>query len=88
MYSATAGQLYALLFPGDLSAIYIAPAITNFDLVGETYDVTVTDPGPPVHAATVHLMVNPNGVIKWGVLPAGTFSQYPLTGTAVTIPVA
>jgi hypothetical protein len=68
--------------------ITVTPAITNFDVVGETYNVTVTDPGPPVHTATTNLMVNPNGVIKWGILPAGTFSQYPLTGTALTIPVA
>jgi hypothetical protein len=61
--------------------------VTNVVLIGETYTVTVTDPINSATAST-NLMVNPNGVIKWGIIPAGTFSQYPLTGTAVTIPVA
>jgi len=59
--------------------------VTSFYVVGETYDVQVTDPAVPLHPTTAVLMVNPNGVIKWGT--PNTFSQYPLTGTAVTIPV-
>jgi hypothetical protein len=63
-----------------------SPTVTTFYVVGETYSVTVTDPVFPHPTATATLMVNPNGVIKWGT--PNTFSQYPLTGTAVTIPVA
>ena len=87
VYNASAGSFTLSSSPVASQPITDA-AITNFYVIGETYSVQVTDSGPPVHTATVSLMVNPNGVIKWGVLPAGTFSQYPLTGTAVTIPVA
>jgi hypothetical protein len=69
------------------SVPFTSAAVTNVVLIGETYTVTVTDPINSATAST-NLMVNPNGVIKWGIVPAGTFSQYPLTGTAITIPVA
>jgi hypothetical protein len=60
--------------------------VTSVFLIGETYAVTVTDTSNGATAST-NLMVNPNGVVKWTAIPAGTFSQYPLTGTALTIPV-
>jgi hypothetical protein len=63
-----------------------APTVSSFYVVGETYSVKVIDPAQPTHPTTATLMVNPNGVVKWGT--PNTFSQYPLTGTAVTIPVA
>jgi hypothetical protein len=87
VYGASSGSF--TLSSSPVASQPITSTVTSFALVGETYDVTVTDPGPPVHtSAIVPLMVNPNGVIKWTIAPAGTFSQYPLTGTAITIPVA
>jgi prepilin-type N-terminal cleavage/methylation domain-containing protein len=59
----------------------------NFVLIGETYNVTATDSAGGGQATVNNLMVNPNGVVKWGVIPPGTFYQYPLTGTALTIAV-
>jgi len=87
VYNASAGSF--TLSSSPVASQPITDSVTNFYVIGETYNVTVTDPGPPVRTTTVNnLMLNPNGVVKWGVLPAGTFYQGPLTGTALTIPVA
>jgi hypothetical protein len=87
VYNASSGSF--TLSSSPVASQPITSTVSSFALVGETYDVTVTDPGPPVHTSAITpLMVNPNGVIKWTTAPAGTFSQYPLTGTAITIPVA
>ncbi len=86
VYGATAGHTFTLSSSPVSSVPFTSATVTNVVLIGETYSVKVTDTGDG-NTATTNLMVNPNGVIKWGVIPAGTFSQYPLTGTAVTIPV-
>jgi hypothetical protein len=86
VYGATAGHTFTLSSSPVSSVPFTSATVTNVVLIGETYSVKVTDTGDG-NTATTNLMVNPNGVIKWGVIPAGTFSQYPLTGTAVTISV-
>jgi hypothetical protein len=85
VYGASSGSF--TLSSSPVASQPITSTATTFALVGETYDVTVTDPYNHADTAMVPLMVNPNGVIKWTAAPAGTFSQYPLTGTAITIPV-
>jgi hypothetical protein len=85
VYNASSGSF--TLSSSPVASQPITDAVTNFYVIGETYNVTVTDPANGDTAMANNLMVNPNGVIKWGTLPAGTFYQYPLTGTALTIPV-
>jgi hypothetical protein len=85
VYNASAGSF--TLSSSPVASVPITDNITNFYVIGETYNVQVTDPLNLDTANANNLMVNPNGVIKWGILPAGTFYQYPLTGTALTIPV-
>jgi hypothetical protein len=88
VYNASSGS-FTLSSSPVASQPITSSTVTSFYLVGEPYSVTVTDNSSlPVHTATAALTVNPNGVIKWTAMPAGTFSQYPLTGTALTIPVA
>jgi hypothetical protein len=87
VYNASSGS-FTLSSSPVASQPITSSTVSSFALVGETYNVTVTDPGNGHWATASNLMVNPNGVIKWGTLPAGTFYQYPLTGTALTIPVS
>jgi hypothetical protein len=85
VYNASPGSF--TLSSSPVASQPITDAVTGFYVIGETYNVKVTDPGNGNTATVNNLMLNPNGVIKWGILPAGTFYQGPLTGTALTIPV-
>jgi hypothetical protein len=87
VYGANSASHAFTLSASPVASVPLTSTATTVVFYGETYNVTVTDPYNTTQTATVGLMVNPNGVIKWTAQPAGTFSQYPLTGTAVTIPV-